>query len=155
MKKSIIFIILVTFVVSIFILSSFGTSSDTSQLKHYFQSVEIINVEVIDIGTKKIKYVEVDFDEEFGETYYYIDYVINPDSTEVTEQDAFEFVITSDVPTFDYDDGHEIIQKPCATIYKNVVTFYAECSVSVTLQTTDGSRLSDSVTIICSIPATE
>ena len=155
MKKSAIFIILVTFVVSIFILSSFGTSSDSSQLKHYFETVEIINVEVIDLGSTKIKYVDIDFDVENGETYYYIDYVINPDPEEVTEQDGFEFVITSEIPTFEYDTGSGIIQKESATIYKNVVTFYAECSVSVTLQTTDGSRLSDSVTIICSIPATE
>ena len=158
MKKSSLFLLLVVFFISIFIVSSLGTKTNSDQMKHYFQSVKIINCEELDDGNGHIlKYIEVDFDQQTGDPYVYIDYELNPDPSDVTEQDAYEFVFASEVPTFDYEDPitHEIKSQPYCSIYKNVVTFYHECAITVTLQTTDGSRLSDSVLIICSEPAIE
>ena len=155
MKKSSIFLLLVAFFISIFIISSLGTATSSEQMKHYFKSVRIINCEEIDMGNGQVlKYIEMDFDQQTGDPYVYIDYELNPDPSEVTEKDAFEFVFASEVPTFDYEDPitHETKTMEMCSIYKNVVTFYHECAITVTLQTTDGSRLHDSVLIICSAP---
>ena len=166
MKKSAIFIILVAFVISIFVLSSFGTTASTTQLKSYFTSVEILNCEPLKGTSMKAMYV--DFNAEEYQTSIYIEYKLTPDQDEVTETDAFEFVFPenlkdqeeisamSDSEKKQYEKERTILKDEDgvkkAELQKNVITFYDEWTATVMLRTLDGSNLTDTVMIFCSIP---
>ena len=75
MKKSSIFILVITFIVSIFVISFFGLQVRDEHMKRYFTRAEFINTEVIDMPDgSKIKYVNVTINEEDGMGYFYITY---------------------------------------------------------------------------------
>lgn len=152
MKKSSIFILVITFIVSIFVISFFGLQVRDEHMKRYFTRAEFINTEVIDMPDgSKIKYVNVTINEEDGMGYFYITYgqyyIVAPEDS--TDSDGYEFIITSEVPTFTDSQGKE---QAYAEIYKEKVTFYHECAVNVMLRTTDGSGLSDTLLIVCDAP---
>ena len=149
MKKSSVFILLLSFILSIFIISFFGLQVRDEHMKRYFTKVEFINVEVI--PDTDIKIIDIELNEDDGIGYFYITYgeyyhVVPEDAT---DSDGYEFVIISDVPTYEDEHGNEL---PLVEIHANKVMFYGECAVTVMLRTTDGSSLSDTLLIVCSYP---
>lgn len=172
MKKSVIFLILVAFVMSIFILSSYGTAAETSQLKKYFTDVTILTYDFGPEDGQEIKLLYLDYVVEDSQPYVYLDYSTTPNQEDVTESDSVEFVFpanfteseTVDIDSMSEEERKDYIEEKNtfyvkgvkkAYIYKNTVTFYGECAVMVMLRTKDGSSLYDQVMIICSTPATE
>ena len=149
MKKSSIFILLVSFFLSIFLISFFGLAVSDEHMKRYFTKAEFINTEVAEFGGNKLKYINIEINSEDGLGYFYITYgeyyqVLPEDST---DSNGYEFVIISDIPTYIDDNGDE---QPTIEIYKEKITFYTEGSATVMLRTTDGSDLHDTLLIVCS-----
>ena len=154
MKKSSLFIAIVSFLLSIFLVSMLGGAIKDDQFKIYFSEVEILSYDIIleGEGGSKYKFKGVDFDESSGETKFAIDYRIAPE--EATNSTAYEFAIVDGNEKFDIGDGQHTM-KDCATIEKNILTFYHPVSIKVMLRTTDGSALSDFCTFICTVPETD
>lgn len=148
MKKSTTFLLIVAFIISIFFISSMGVAAHNSHMKVYFTSIEILDCKTIKTEDGEIYYKKIPLESE-GETVYQINYALNPDPSEVTEQDAFEFVFDSDGGTHIDIHGDE---QPNAILTKNIVTFFAETTVMIRFQTTDGSNLSKQLMIICKAP---
>lgn len=167
MKKSSIFILLVTFIVSIFMISFYGGSIRNDQFKRYFDDAEILYFEQMkedgtlqkidireeSIGKKTLRYSVIELNQYDGIAQVYIKYSVTPE--DVTDSDGYEFVITSGNGTFDVVEHGETITYNYVDINKNEMTFRHECSIRLCLRTTDGSGIARYVTIICSAPATE
>ena len=145
MKKSTTFLLLVAFLISIFVISTIGVAAHNSHMKVYFQKAEITDCKTLKVAGGVRKYDRVVFDPD-GETIYQIQYKLTPNPEEVTERDGFEFIFDNDGGT--HKDSHGDDQ-PNATLNKNIVTFLAETTVVVRLQTLDGSNQFDTITIIC------
>ena len=147
MKKSSTFILILSFLLSIFMVSIFGLEIRDEHMKRYFKKVEIINTEVIespDMGIKeKLIYLQITPDDL--PYSHYIDYVVLPE--DVTDSDGYEFVITGGLYGDVVEYGGE--EHEYAEMTKNRVDFYHECDITVMLRTTDGSGKQDSVIIIC------
>lgn len=143
MKKSSIFILVVTFLLSIFLVSFYGLQIRDEHMKRYFTKAEILDAQVIEFEGEKLKYIIYDFDKQKAPSSLYIEYSVTPE--DVTDSEGYEFIITSGNGTFIEDE----IEYPFAEITKNRVTFYKACDITVMLRTTDGSGLSDSVIIFC------
>lgn len=149
MKKSILFVSIIMFLVSVFLISSFGGAIRDDQFKNYFTNVEILTYEEDTYEQIGIKIYRVMFDAEAGETKVSIDYKVNP--VDATDSSAYAFSIVDGNEQFDIgDDEHTM--KDCATLEKNILAFYHPVSVRVMLKTTDGSDLSDFCTFICVNP---
>ena len=143
MKKSSVFILLLTFLLSIFLISFFGLQVRDEHMKRYFSKAEFINTEVMEFSGKQYKYLIHEFDPEHAPSVMYLEYVVEP--ADVTDSDGYEFIIVGGNGTF-IDNEEEY---PYAEINKDRVTFYHECDITVMLRTTDGSGLSDQVIIYC------
>lgn len=154
MKKSSLFIAIVSFLLSVLLVSMLGGAIKDDQFKVYISEVEILTYDIVfeGEGGSKTKFKEVDFDEASGETKIAIDYRIAPEE-DATNSNAYEFAIVDGNEQFDIGDGYHTM-KDCATLEKNILTFYHPVSIKVMLRTTDGSALSDFCTFICMIPET-
>ena len=150
MKKSSLFVAIVGFLVSVFLISLFGGAVRDDQFKIYFENVSILTYDIIlkGEGGTEHKFKEVIFDEDLGETKIAIDYEIKPESA--TNTSAYEFIIADGNEQFDIGDASHTMMD-CATIEKNILTFYHPVSIKVMLRTTDGSALSDFCTFICKL----
>lgn len=145
MKKSSIFILILTFLLSIFLISFYGLQVRDEHMKRYFTKAEFTNTEVMEFGGQQYKYLVHQFDPENAPSVLYLEYIVTPE--DVTESEGYEFVIVGGNATF-IDGGEEY---PYAEINKDRVTFYHECDITVMLRTTDGSGLSDQVIIYCEV----
>ena len=84
MKKSSIFVIIVAFIVSIFIISNFGLSVRTDHMKSYIKSIDITHCLLMDgkrvdydwvgSGENKRKIARIDFSQQEGSIGLYINY---------------------------------------------------------------------------------
>ena len=145
MKKSSVFILFLTFLLSIFLISFFGLQVRDEQMKRYFTRCEFVNTQVMEFGGKEVKYLVHEFDPENAPSLMYLDYVVEPEDS--TDSEGYEFVIVGGNGTFIEDE----VEYPYAEINKDRVTFYHECDITVMLRTTDGSGLSDQVIIYCEV----
>ena len=150
MKKTSIFILLVTFLSSIFLVSFFGIKVVDDQFKSYIQSVEILTYS----GRKPSsgeKFYIYEFDESKDRNYIVIDYKVVFEREEVSEAGLIEFEIISGNKTFKPEGSDEEI--PYAEFYGqgNVLSFNHECAVTVRLKTTakDGRGCYDDCQFIC------
>ena len=157
MKKSTTFLLIVAFIISIFFVSTMGVAAYNSHMKSYFKDVEIINCQTIKQPGGVYKYDRVTFNPD-GDTIYKIDYKLTPDQSKVTEQDAFEFIFDDDGGSHVVIENGEPKNSPNAILNKNIVTFLyidpekKSTSVTVRLQTLDGSNKYDTISIICMAP---
>ena len=140
MKKSVIFLIAIIYLVSIVIVTFFGMQIAIDQFKVYMTRIEITNeYKMIDDE----KYIIIKFDTVQGYTSIFIDYETAPDNASNPEKISFRI------------SGNEYVDSEGnVTIYATVtdngeVTFTRPGQVVVTVSTEDGSRLSDSVNILC------
>lgn len=169
MKKASVFIFIVVFLLSIFVINFYGLSVRTDHMKRYVNDVEITGVSLANDGTwidydwfgkgdNRRKVVKIDISKQEMPFGIYIEYEIKPEDI---GYENFEFAIDSDVGTYPAtiidDEGHEVIvDMPRATINsstglmnRNLITVYAECSFRVVLRSTDGSVQSDTINLWC------
>ena len=140
MKKSVMFLIGIIYLVSIVIVTFFGMKIAIDQFKIYMTSIEITNYQRVIDGEK---YIILTFDDVQGYSSLFIDYETGPDSA--TEQEKISFRISGN----EYVDG-EGNRSVYATVSQiGEVTFTRRGHVVVTILTEDGSHLSDSVNILC------
>lgn len=140
MKKSVILLIAVLYVVSIVVVTFFGMQISMDQFKVYMNKVEITNYTRI-VGGKK--YLDIAFDDTEGYVSVFVEYETGPDNA--TEPSKISFLLSGNI--FVEDDG---TQTQVAEVTKNgEVVFSRRKTVLVTIFTTDGSQISDSMYIRC------
>ena len=141
MRKSVIFIISIIYILSIVAVTFFGMKIRMDQFQIYLTKIEITSYDQM-VGNNK--YLRLEFN-ELGETSTFITYKYEPSNA--TNPDMVEFRLDN-VPTYiDEEDGEE---KPCAIITNmGELLFYKRANVRVTVLTRDGSSLQDSVLVRC------
>jgi len=168
MKKASIFILIVMFLVSIFVINFYGLSIRTDHMKQYIHKLEITHLSLASDGTRldyewvgkgenKRKVVKIDISERERPFGLYIEYIINPEEGDF--YDFLEFAIDSDVGTYQEKDEYgnpfgpayprAEISSSTGVINRNLVTIYEECTFRVALRATDGSGQSDTINIWC------
>lgn len=148
MKKTSIFLLLVTFLASIFLVSFFGAKVIDEQFKNYIRSVEILTYTGIKPSSGE-KYYLTEFKEN-EENYVTIDYNVTFSREGVSEAGLIEFVILGEMKTFVIEETGE--EKPYAEfISQSVLMFNHPCVATVRLRTTndDGSGHYDDCQFIC------
>jgi len=110
------------------------------QFQIYMNRIEITS---FDQKVGDDKYLIVKYNETEGYTSLFIEYEYGP--TEATFPEKIKFTLSNN--TYVDDDGNT---QYYATISQmGELTFFKKKAVKVTLTTMDGSKLSDTVTVIC------
>ena len=139
MRKSVLFAIGVIYLVSIVVVTFFGLQLRMDQFQVYMESINITTYDEI-IGNRK--YLFIEFDETEGYASVFISFDYTPD--ESTYPERVEFSLSGHT----YEEDGET--KYYATISnKGELVFFKRKAVTVTVTTTDGSKLSDRVMVIC------
>ena len=144
MKKSVIFLIGIIYLVSIVIVTFFGMQIAIDQFKIYMTEIEITNQECRMIDGEK--YIIVEFDSVQGYTSIFIDYETAPDNASNPEKISFR------ISGNEFVDGEGNVSIYATVTDNGEVTFTRPGQVVVTVSTEDGSRLSDTVNILCKKP---
>ncbi len=140
MRKSVLFLILVIYLISVVVVTFFGMKARMDQFQIYMNRIEITS---FDQKVGDDKYLIVKYNETEGYTSLFIEYEYGP--TEATFPEKIKFTLSNN--TYVDDDGNT---QYYATISQmGELTFFKKKAVKVTLTTTDGSKLSDTVTVIC------
>ncbi len=148
MRKSVMFFIGVLFVISVVVVSFFGMQARLDQFKKYISEIEITSYDQI-VGNRK--YLVVEFIGE-QDTFTTIRYRVAPTDDSITS--SVEFLISDN--TYTDEDGEK---KEFASIDKNtgILEFYRYFEdnhfVTITIRSTDGSNVSDSVSVLLYLPA--
>ena len=140
MRKSVLFLIGIIFIVSVVVVTFFGMKVTVDQFKVYINKVEITTYDRI---IRDRKYKTVELDETEGYTSLFIEYNLGPDNA--TELDGIVFTISGN--TYIDENGEEQISAEISPTGELV--FYRAARVTVTIRTTDGSEISDSVLVSC------
>ena len=140
MRKSVIFVIAIIYIVSMAIVTFFGLRTRVDQFRVYFASISITNYDTM-IG--KNKYKTIKFDETEGYSSVFISYKYSPEN--VSYPDAVKFSLTNNT----YTDEHGNV-----TVYAEVtqfgeIVFYKKAAVTVWVEAKDGSAIKDSMLVIC------
>ena len=153
MKKSVLFLIGVIAIISIFVVTFFGTKANLEQFKVYISEVEITNYDRISNGKKRI---DLTWDERIGEANIFLEKRISPDNA--TEKSNVEFTFVSE---YVYKDGDSWVfytpnretgeRETIAVLHSKMgdLTFYRTGSVTVQLASLDGLDRKDSVVVKC------
>ena len=137
MKKSVIILIGVIYILSIAVVSFMGLKIDAFEETIYVKKIEITNegVKVTPTGDLYIV-VPYDFDSDEG-TVFQLEWRVFPDDATI---DAVKFI---------YD---ETITYATVSAWGAVMFYRAETSISVTISSIDGSMVSQKITIFCEDP---
>lgn len=162
MKKSSIFVIIVAFIVSIFIISNFGLSVRTDHMKSYINNIDITHCLLVDgtrvdydwvgTGESKRKVARVDFSQQEGSVGLYINYNVTRSSdVEPILGEDFAFEIESGNDTFDVIVDEEVVTYNYAEILpnRNKLTLNHICTIRIALKALDSSGKEDRLTIVC------
>ncbi len=140
MKKSVIFLIAVIYLVSIVVVTFFGLQVSMDQFQVYMTSINITTYSQL---VNENKYLIVDYDETEGYTSVFIEYDYGPSNA--TYPDRVNFTLVDNTYIDDNGETHYY-----AEVSPNgEVVFYSPKTVKLFINTTDGSKLTDSVIIIC------
>lgn len=140
MKKTVIFSIAIIYLISIIVVTFFGMQSRLDQFQVYMTKIEITSYEQVVNGNK---YTFVDFNDDEGYASMFIEYTYAPDNASYPDKVSFSL------------SGNTYVDENGETAYyaevspNGEVVFYSRKAIVLTIRTTDGSSLSDSVTIIC------
>lgn len=147
MKKTSIFVVLITFLASIFLISFFGAKVIDEQFKAYVASVEITTFTGKKPSTGE-KYYIFTFDEE-AENFVSIDYEVKFTREGVSEEGLIEFAIISGNSTFE-EEG-ETYDAVTLIGRGNVLLFNRPAAVTVELRSSakDGRGCRDICQFIC------
>lgn len=132
MKKSVIVLIGVIYVLAIAVVSFFGLQIETFNETIYVSSIEIINedIKIADDGTK---YVIIDYvDDPANPTSYQLEWRVYPDDA------------TRKIVEFNYDETRTFVE----VNEFGTVIFNRKGSITVYITSTDGNEKSDSITVI-------
>ena len=140
MKKSVIFLIGVIYVLSIVVVSFFGMQPAVDQFKVYMTDIEITNYTTIANGEK---YITLDYNEIEGITRVDLEYSYSPDNA--SYPNSVKYTITGNT----YKDSNGDVVTFATVSSTGSVEFLEPGPVTVTITATDGSKVSDSVKIIC------
>lgn len=140
MKKSVIFLIGVIYVLSIVVVSFFGMQPAVDQFKVYMTDIEITNYTTIANGEK---YITLDYNEIEGITRVDLEYSYSPDNA--SYPNSVKYTITGNT----YKDSNGDVVTFATVSSTGSVEFLEPGLVTVTITATDGSKVSDSVKIIC------
>ena len=140
MKKSVIFLIGVIYVLSIVVVSFFGMQPAVDQFKVYMTDIEITNYTTIANGEK---YITLDYNEIEGITRVDLEYSYSPDNA--SYPNSVKYTITGNT----YKDSKGDVVTFATVSSTGSVEFLEPGIVTVTITATDGSKVSDSVKIIC------
>lgn len=150
MKKSVIFIIIVTFILSIFAISFYGGAVRDDHFKEYYDYVlftDVESIELPDMDPIKIQTINFKPDQDDNAIFLHVDAAPQKYDSEGKACDAFEFIITDGNGKFhDEATGQDY---DYAVIERNLLRFNCACSVTVMVRATDGSGHSDYCTFIC------
>ena len=144
MKKSVIILIGVVYILSIFVVSFLGLKIDAFEQVVYVERIEIINEvdgDACKVSSEKRICVKEDHDD--GEKYFVVKYDPFAEATVVTIDWRVypDNATISDVSLiYDEDD-------PNFTIIGNTVAFTGKCTTQVSVYSTDGSGKKATVTI--------
>ena len=157
MKKASIFVIVVAFILSIFMISFYGLSVTTDHMKAYINSIEITHVTLVK-DLKHVDYywqgkdmtrrkqVRIDTSQQSNPFGLYIEYKTSPEDVPSTD---FEFAIDSGNESYVViEDGQEVEYK-YAELNRNLVTISHTCVIRVSVSAKDGSGAGDSITLMC------
>lgn len=132
MKKSVIVLIGVIYILAVAVVSFFGLQIDTFNETIYVSKVEIIN-ENIKIADDGSKYVVIHFeDDPNNPTSYQLEWRVYPDDA------------TRKVVEFNYDRTRDFVE----VNEFGTVIFNRKGSITVYITSTDGNEKSDSITVI-------
>lgn len=124
---------------SIVIVTFFGLQPAVDQFKVYMSSISITSYDGISGGEK---YISIKYDEIEGMSSVMVEYEYSPDNA--SNPESVKFSLLGNTITI----GGET--KVFATVNNfGEVVFLSKGTVKLTIRTTDGSKLSDSVLIIC------
>lgn len=139
MRKSVLFAIGIVYLASIVVVTFFGLQLRMDQFQVYMESINITTYDEIRNGKK---YLYLDFDDSEGFKSVFIWFEYSPD--EATYPDKVKYSLTGHT----YEEGGET--KYAATISeRGELVFYKRKAVTVTITTTDGSKISDKVFVFC------
>ena len=153
MKKSVLFLIGVIAIISVFIVTFFGTKANLDQFKVYITEVEITNYDRISNGKKRI---DLKLDEQTGEVNIFLEKRVAPSNA--TDKSNIEFSFVSEYVYKDgdswvfYSTNLETNQKETIAVLHSKMgdlTFYRTGSVTVQLMSKDGLERKDTVVVKC------
>lgn len=141
MKKSVIFFIAVIYIISIVVVTFFGLTVNMEQFTIYMNRLEITSYSSITSGEK---YAFLAFDDSDSDNNsIFVDYITGPDNATYPERIKFSLVNA----TYTDSEGNVTV---FAEVHQNgEVVFYQRRTVRVVITTTDGSNLTDTMTIRC------
>ena len=140
MKKSVIFLIGVLYIISIIVVTFFGLQATIDQFQVYMNSISITSYDQI---VNDNKYLIVNFNDTEGYTSVFIEYDYTPSNA--THPDRVSFSLVSN--TYVDENGETAYYAQVSATGE--VVFYARRTVKLVITTTDGSKLTDSLMIIC------
>ncbi len=141
MKKSVVFLIAVIYIISIVVVTFFGLRVNMDQFTIYMNNIEITSYDRVS-DDEKYAFLEFD-DNDADKNTIFIEWITGPDNA--TNPDNISFSLSN--ATYTDSDGNVTV---FAEIHANgELVFYARRTVRVTIRTTDGSNLSDSVIVRC------
>ena len=160
MKKSSIFVIIVAFILSIFMINFYGLSVRTDHFTTYIKNVEITHCTIMNNGSRldyqwvgkeenRRKVARLDYAVGGGGSIgLFIEHTIDPIDT---DRSLYEFEIVDGNEKFVVIENEEPVEYYYAELApkSNKLTINHTCSIKVTLRATDGSGKEDSLTIIC------
>jgi hypothetical protein len=132
MKKSVIVLIGIIYILAIVVVSFFGLKIETFNETVYVSGVHYIN-EDIKVSPDGTKYVVITYvDDPDNPTSYQLEWRVDPDDA------------TRKIVSFAYDESKSFV-----TVNEfGAVIFSAKGSITVYVNSTDGSAKTDAVTII-------
>ena len=139
MKRSVIVLIGIIYILAIVVVSFFGLKIETFNETKYVESVEITNMDMECT-------IEDDNGKCIGEKYVVITYVDDPDNptSYQLEWHVYPDDATRKIVSFAYDESKSFV-----TVNEfGAVIFSAKGSITVYVNSTDGSAKTDAITII-------
>lgn len=140
MRKSVLFAIGIIYLISIVVVTFFGLQPRMDQFKVYMTKIEITTYGRIIDGKK---YLNVRLNETEGFVSTIIDYDYAPDNA--SNPGSVSFSIEGNT----YKDEDEAIITFATISNSGELVFYEKGAVTITITTTDGSKLTDSVLVVC------
>lgn len=154
MKKTSIFLIIISFILSVLLVTSFGGAISDEQFKIRLRVAEFTTFDYT-IGEEgkgqKIKMLEFsDSDLEVGYMMFTLGAHFEPEAT--SEKDPYSYSITDGNGEFLGNDNE---MHPYAILQKSTLIIYHECVLRVMLKTIDGSAITDYLYVYALMPIAE
>lgn len=140
MRKSVLFFIGAIYIVSIVVVTFFGMQAKMDQFQIYMTNIEITSYDQLVNGNK---YLTINFNETEGYSSVFITYKYAPNNA--TFPDRVKFSIVGNT----YEDENGETQYYAEISPAGELVFYSRKAVKISITTTDGSKLTDTVNVIC------